>query len=393
VPDVFITAPIETDPTALSDDAKADFATRVPGWEDNPAAPESILIEEVAQMAAEERDVASEMPAAGFRFYGAKLEHLPPLAAASATVHATVTAVNNAGYTLDAGSTLGLRSAGDELVLFDVVDDVTIPPGSTVTGVGGVQLQSQEQTSDANGLSGTFELVDMGLYWIASAITTDTSAGGQDDEDDEVYLNDLASQLTLKSDLVILPDDFAKKYRTSFPAAVFRATALDGYNPGDSSFNNEKMVFIVGAQEDGSNVDSGTKVAATALLQSLRETNFVVNIGDPTVTLVDVNFVGVCFPQFDAQEVEDRAVAAIQSLLSKATWGIPPFSEAPVWVNQPKVLYQDVSTALNLVDGFDHWTTLQIALHLGVLGTADLTLPGVVPLADAGTITGSVVAP
>jgi Baseplate J-like protein len=389
VPDQFIQAPIETDPSALADDAKADFAVRLPGWQDNPAAPESIIVEEVAQMAAEERDVASDVPAAIFRFYGAKLQNLPPISAASATVHATVTAKNNAGYTIHQGDTLGLRSAGDELVLFDVVTDVTIPPGSTATAAGAVTLESQDQTADANNLSGTFEIIDAGLDWIATAVTTDTSSSGADDEDDDTYLNRLAAVLALQSPRPILPNDFAVLYRESF-TDVFRATALDGYNPADGTSGNARMVTVVGAQQNGSNVSSGTKTAAAALLTGMREANFIVNVADPTTTQVDVSFAAVKFSQFDPQDVHDRAVSALQAFLDPGTWGVPPFGEAPLWINQPKVLYQDISAVLNAVDGLDHWTTLQIALHGAALGTADLTLPGVAPLAAAGTITGTV---
>jgi hypothetical protein len=69
---------------------------------------------------------------------------LPPLDAVAATMTATVTAIDNLGYTLEAGTVFGLRATGDQVYLFTVDNDVVIAPGSTATAVGGVALTAQE---------------------------------------------------------------------------------------------------------------------------------------------------------------------------------------------------------------------------------------------------------
>jgi hypothetical protein len=221
--------PIETEPSVLADDAKAWLAARWPGWSASPANFDAGTIDANALMAAEVRDVAANVPAGIFRRYG-EVAGLLPIDAVAATLTATVTASDTLGYTLDAGTVFGLRATGDVLVLFTVLDAVTIAPGSATTAAGEVALQAQEAGALPNGLSGALVVADRTLPWLLTATTTTPAAGGADAETDAEYLDRLTSELRLSAPRPIIPADFAEFAKRDL--AVDRAVAIDLYVPG-----------------------------------------------------------------------------------------------------------------------------------------------------------------
>lgn len=224
----YITVPITTDPGQLRDDAIAELQALVPGW--NPDAGDLVrwLIEAAALTASEAREVAAQVPALIFSAWGADLIGLPAIEAASATVPSTWTAVDTAGYTIPAGTTVGIRTAGDELVAFRVAAAVVIPPASSSTAAGEVLLQAVEPGEAANGITGTVELIDA-LAGIQSVALAGTPSGGADDEGGEDYLSRLRGELQTLSRTPILPRDFEIQAR-SVPG-VERAVAIDLHDP------------------------------------------------------------------------------------------------------------------------------------------------------------------
>lgn len=391
---VYISYPIETDPSALRDDAITDYQQRVPGWEAAAADPLTIAFDETAEMAAEGRDLASDQPADGFMFFGAKLAGLPPIVGAHATVHATFTAIDDQGYTLDQGTVVGIPAAGDDLILFEVVDDYVIAPGDMETTDGGVTLQAQDPGSEANGLAGAgyvLEVVDT-LPWIDGAVATDFTAGGADDEQISDYLDRLALELSLQSPRPILPGDFAALAETIPP--VERALALDLYKPGPpydpdpAATNVARCVTVVVVDSAGQPVPN--RAAIADFLEGKREVNFLVFVIDPTYTQVDVTFEATHYDGFDTDDVNTRAVAALTAYLDPSAWGAPTGGEAKGWVNVDHAFYLEIATALNNVDGLDRVTALTIGKNGGAQSTTDVLLDGVAPLATAGIILGTV---
>lgn len=365
----FIHPKTTTDPEELVE-AAYDFIQSVfPQWEPSDAQLESAIIEANGRMVAEAMDVASDVPLSIFRFFGNTILGVPPIDATPATAPTTWTAVDNAGYTIEAGAQLTLQVSGSELVAFEVVDEVTIPPGDT--SVAGVLVQAVVEGEDGSGLNGDLSVAEStGYEWVASVALDEDTSGGQDAELDETYIVRLVDEASLLTGTPILPDDFSIIYRRI--PGVYRAVTIDGLDPSDDSLNNERMVTMFAVDEDGEQVSAPIKAAGQALLESLREVTFVVNTDDPTYSTVDVVLTGVALQGWDASEVDTRVEAAVADFLSPANWG---FEESVLdddtssdWRNIQVLRYLELASAINQVSGFDYLSTLTFGARKAATG-------------------------
>lgn len=221
----YIEIPIETDPDLLAQDAFDYLTSVIPGWVPNDANLETIMVEALSRITANARDVASAVPTSVFRSFG-ELVNVVPQEATNAFSTVTINVTNNAGYTIPAGTQLGAPVAGDELIPFEVaVDSVVLPGTTTITGV---VVSAVDTGGDANGLSGTMTLLDP-LDFVTTITLESPTSGGQDAEDNDLFLNRLRLRLQLLAPRPILARDFAVLAQDI--SGVSRATALDGYNP------------------------------------------------------------------------------------------------------------------------------------------------------------------
>lgn len=385
----FITVPIETDPDELSQIAFDYIETNFPGWQPNPGNLDTIFIEAVARIIAEGRDVASDVPLAIFRYYGASIAGIPPVDAAPATVTSTWTVIDTAGYTIPEGTLVGIPATGDELIPFAVQSDVIIGPSFSSTGVGEVVLVQvldiDQGGSEANGLSSTPELIDI-LAFVSTITLVGSTSGGLDAESDTDYLNRLASELQLLTPRPILPRDFEVLAREV--DGVGRALAIDGYNPGDMTYGNERMIALALVDDVGADVSAGVSTAVEDSLEAQREVNFVVNAIDPTRTAIAVVFTAVSYRDFDPAVVELAAEAAVADYLDPANWGKPKFGDQQLWIDTTKVRMSEIFTVINNTEGLDYVTSMTINA-----GTIDITMSGVAPMPTPGAISGTVTAP
>lgn len=225
----YIEPPLDVDPDSLANDALDYLIANVPGWSPQDGHIEVWLITALARMVAEARTVASAVPTTIFRFFGRSLLLLDPIDAAAASAPSTWTMIDNQGYTIPAGTLVGLRRTGDELVPFRVRDAVTVPYGLTTTLPGEVILDAFDEGLAANGLpAGAAEMIDA-LSFVESVVTTAITSGGADAETDDEYLDRLSNELQLLTPRPILTGDFAVLARRV--PGVHRAVAIDGYDP------------------------------------------------------------------------------------------------------------------------------------------------------------------
>jgi hypothetical protein len=384
----YIEPPITTEPDDLAEEAFAYLEDAIPGWLPAPGNLETWLVEANAQLAGELMDVASAVPTSIFRYYGATVLGLPPNEAQSATGTTTWTARDAAGYTIEAGTLVGIAAAGDELLPFEVQSGTVIAPGATTAT--GVIVVAVDPGTDANGLTAAPEVIDP-LDWVASVVLTGVpaaTAGGVDEESDADYLDRLHELLGLLAPRPILPNDFAVLARSV--AGVGRATAIDLYNPGPPVATNvPRCVTVVVAGDNGLAVGAGVKASVDALLQSLREVNFLVFVIDPTYTAIAVTFTFTTYPAYTPATVEAAAEAAVADYLSPANFGRPPYGDDPgVWIADTKVRYLEVAEVINRVEGV--WYVASLTVNGG---TVDVPLPGPGPLPMPGAINGTPVAP
>lgn len=393
----FIEFDFEDDPEEWVQRALDALALAFPGWQPNEAHLEVALVEELARIAAESAQVATDVPAAIFQAFGEKLVGLAPKVGVAATAEARVTMVDAAGYTLPAGTVVAFRTAEGEYELWRTLDDAVALTGTAIAP--DITLEADDVGTARNGLpvATSLELVDSYAFVESIELTT-ASAGGVDAETDEEYLDRLADELTLLTPTPILAEDFALLARRT--EGVHRALAINGYNPADQTLNNERMVTVVGLEADGDGVAQAVEDTMRLALDALREVNFVVNSTDPTHTRVDVVFEAVAEKGYVAADVEAAAEAAVAAFLDPATWGdTSAEGEPPVWEKVDRVRLYEVAAVLNAVDGLNHVTLLTLGLNGGAQAAADVVLSGIAPLPSrvgaggTSTVAGTVVAP
>lgn len=393
----YISYPIETSPQDLLDEMIAYVKSKAPSWVENDANLDTWIMQIVASQAADLRTLASDVPDTIFRYFGNSLIGLAPIDATQARVASTWTVQDNAGYTIPDGTFVTLRSDAGVDVPFQTVGDVIVPPGDTATADGGVQLVAVSAGLDGSGLGGvgaTVTLLDT-LDFVTDVVTTAVSTGGVDAETSSEYMDRLVRRLRRLSTRPILPDDFANMALDV--VGIYRAVAIDGYQPSDDTYDHERTIAIAGIDELGNDLDGAHKTALSDLIAANREVNFVVNVMDANRTEIDVDFTALAISGYDTATVEAAAIAAIEDYLSPAKWGRDPrFTDSAslqTWVQIDKVYYFEIAQLISNVEGVDRVTALTINKHGDAPGTVDVDLTTPATLTTVGDITGTVNAP
>lgn len=224
----YIEFPLDTNPEVLAEDAFDYIQAHFPTWIPADGNLDTIMVEVGARLAAEARDVASLVPVSIFRYFGG-LVGIPPQEATYATGLTDWTLINNAGYTIPAGTQVGIRTAGDVLVPFLTMTDIVVPPGSTTAL--NVLITAVEAGGESNAIgtaAGPVELIST-LDFVVSITLDAATSGGIDAEDEEDYLDRLRTRLQLLAPRPIIARDFA--IMAEDIGGVERAVAIDGYDP------------------------------------------------------------------------------------------------------------------------------------------------------------------
>jgi hypothetical protein len=165
----YISPPLVTEPSDLAEESFAYLEDQVDGWLPAPGNLETWLIEAISQLAGELMDVASAVPTSIFRYLGESILGLPAHASTPATTETTWTVKDALGYTIQAGTLVGIPASGDVLLAFEVAADTVIPAGNT--SVAGVTIVAQDDGTDGNGLAGQPQLIDA-LDWVTAVTLT-----------------------------------------------------------------------------------------------------------------------------------------------------------------------------------------------------------------------------
>jgi hypothetical protein len=369
--------------------AFAFLELNIPGWSASEGQLDVWMVEAFSSEAADIGTLSTEVPKAIFRYFGTSLFGITSVEASTAMVNTTWHVLDTVGHTITAGTQFGIRDSTGELHAFTVLTDVAIPPGSNSTGVGeviGTAAISGSASSGLGAANGPVELIDP-FVWVDYVTQSGPSAGGEDAESDDAYLDRLALELQTISPRPILPRDFSILARKV--PGVQRATTLDLYNPATGTWNNERMVTVVSLDEHGNPVPSTIRTNVKNYLDAMREINFVVNVMDATVTGIDVTCSVTVLSGYDPADVVSRIVGALQSYLDPSKWGmdIQDNPDDPkTWNNINTIYYLEISTVINNVGGVNRIVVLRMGLAGGAQYPADLTIPGVVPLPTPGTL-------
>lgn len=393
----FITSPVVVDDEGMQTDAYDHIREQFPDWVPNDSNLETWQIGAFVRMVSQVADLNQDVPPGIFKYLGQSILGIPPIAAASATVQSTWTFTDNpAGRTILVGTLVSIPGPDGDPVAFEVVNEVTIASPALTTAVGEVTLRSVDPGEISDGLGGVgVEVVPLDpIAWVDTVTLTGVSSGGREEETDAQYLDRLSARLTLLTLTPILPRDYEVVARDLAAQQGVDAffLALDGYNPADNTFDNERMVTLVGKVADtGADISPTVLALIDADLQARREVNFVVNTDNPDRTTVDVTFTITSAPGFDGATAAADAVINVTDYLSPARWGLPVGPDPAGWVQADTLRRQEISTIINNTPGVDHWDTLTIGLNGGAQTAAEaFPLTGAAPLAEAGIINGSV---
>ena len=268
---------------------------------------------------------------------------------------------------------------------------------------------------DGAGSGGSVQLLQP-MSWITSiSLSGGGASGGNDPESDSHYLNRLVGFLQLQAPRPITAQDFANMAVNFQPAqgtdqqSVGRATALDGYNSTNQTYNNERTVTVCVTDSNGFALNSDTMfgypngtVSSPILtppalssgwgiqgwLTSLREINFIVDVISPTYSLIYIAVTVKAAPGYDSTSVQNAVQAALLSYLAPATWGLPPAS-AQGWLNNTTIYASNVESVIVQTGVVSYVaasspgssvSSLQMGLAYNTLFPSDLVLPGPVAL-------------
>jgi hypothetical protein len=361
----YIRFPITTSPDVLAKDV-FDFIQGVfPDWDSNTNNLDVWIIRAIVAKAAENRDLASDVQDDIFRYFGANLMGIPPLTGVAAVASTTWTMIDTAGHTIPANTTVAIRDASGQSFVFLTVNSIVVPAGSISTGAGDVLIRALNVGADANNLGGVgvqIELIDT-LDFVDTVVMTGVTAGGTDDETDEIYLPRLVRRLRRLSQRPIVAPDFAEA-ALDVSTEVERAVELDTYDSTLGTYGHDRHVTISAVNAVGQPVSVAAKTALQDFFNANREQNFVVHVMDANYTSIDVHADVEIVSGFDAASVLADTVAAIIDYLQPYNWGRDPLvtdiTAQQTWVETDTLYYNELIALVSGVEGVNRVVDLTV---------------------------------
>lgn len=371
---VYVPPAVITDPATIRGNAIALMEAELPGWKPIPGSPEMVLIDAFSFTAGEQAEVLVQRLTSVYRGLG-QLVSTPPIEAQPATSLATVTMVNNAGYTIPAGSLIvGIRNANNELEGFKLTADLVVGAGSTT---GTATLIAEEPGTGANSLTGAAELIAAPPSVLSVSLAT--SGGGLEAESEEEYLARLTEALSIMKPGVVLANDAAILAR-SIPG-VWRAVGVDRFKPaaadggeGAEATNEEKCLTVTPTDVNGVASDAGHLASIKAAIEAKREPGFKVFVVAPHYQEVDVTIVCSAWPEENLANVKAAVEAAIKNALSPATFASDATGNPRHWVNDPVIHIASLYQAVGLTPGVRWCSEAKVGKHSEAQASADLTM-------------------
>lgn len=302
----YIDVPFDDDPDALAEEAFEFLQIQYPDWLPNDGNLDTWMLEAMARIGSEIMRLAAQVPKEIFKFAGEDLFRVLPVEAQSAVASTTWTMNDSAGYTIDAGSLVGIRTSGNELVAFQTVVEIVIPPGQTVnSNVSIIAVEEGEAGSGLGDVGEGMELIDQ-LTFVSSITLNAPTSGGEDAESTDEYLDRLKEVLSLLTPRPVLAKDYAPVARSYIGG---RSVAIDNWIPGT---NEQQTIDITPDPTGGTftltwNAQTALGIpwnATAAQIQTALEGLSNIGVGDVRVTggplpagTITVEFLGVLAEQ------------------------------------------------------------------------------------------------
>lgn len=252
----------------------------------------------------------------------------------------------------------------EETVDFLTVEAVEIATAETLYG--SVAIEAEESGIEANGIpaGATLELVDL-LTFVDEVKVSSTTTGGETDEDDESFNQRAAAILSRMNSTLVIPDNFTSAALSD--PRVSRALTLDLYNPAGSPKSpvpGHITVALVG--DDGMPLSAAIMAEIQDDLEYQALASLNVHVIAPTITTVNITCtVKLATGHLPATATQD-ITAGLKAWLDPNAWNWAPAIEQNAIIGK---LYEfpSVSSVVSV--------------------NATIPLPGDAPLPNLGTVT------
>jgi uncharacterized phage protein gp47/JayE len=366
------------DETAVAEGNLAAIRDLVPSWIPPEGGIETAFAEALAIGQATVASLVIDDERNRYAGFGEVVLSLPRGAAAPARSQATITAIDTLGHLIPAGFQFVCATpSGDPVPLITTVDALITAGATTVTGV---LVQALETGIVGNGASGL--AIDRDdIAFVQSIQLEQPTAGGIDEEALSDYVSRVVFAARRRSFLPITPADYARV--TLDVPGVGRALAINRQNPATAPADAPGHVTIIVATSTGAVVPTLVKTAIDTYFASLDQVRgSIVHVVDVTIQSIAVAATVKAAPGVTSAAATAAATAAIQTLLSPATYNADPDAAGGWKLGQGTFTIFDVDRVLSLL-------TASIAQVQAVTingGTAAVTVPATA-LVTAGAIT------
>lgn len=385
----FINIEFDSDPVVMREEIYDLVREQFPEWNPAKAVLDKWIIDGCSAIAADLGDIAGVVPKGILEQFGQSIFNIPPLEGEPATAEVTLKIKDVAGYpTIAAGTQMMFTLPDGNKVAFRTRTPTEVPVGKNE--IKNVIIEAVEPGAEANQLVGNPQMLDSVSYVTEVIQTTANTKGGRDAETPDEYLDRLTSELELLSTAPIIPSDYEKLARKF---GMFRAVAIDGYNPEGETEGNERMVAVAAVDEEGEGWTAEKKAEYKAEAEAKREVNFIVNVMDPTYNKIDVKVEVQTLPGFDKVAVKLQVEEALRNYLDPANWANTQ-EEPRTWRQNTVVRKNELIWLINTVQGVDFIIgDVELAEHGKALEAKDVALKGKAALTRPETLTITVVEP
>lgn len=374
MPDNFVDVEIVTSASDLADEAIERLRESWDGWEPNEGDLEVIMVETIAPMAAAAAETAAQVPETIFRAYGTELIGLPYIVGVFATGAAIFTMVDDAGYTVPAGTEIDVDGFA-----FTTDEDVEVAEGDTVSTT--VPITANTVGTAANDLTGEAVNMVSSLAFVDAVELDGATEDGRDEEFDDEYQTRLSRELELQAKTLVTTRDY-ELMALSY-AEISRAVAIH---------LGERAVSVTLTDDDGDPVPTAVKDALKADYADYALVNTNVSIGDATYTTINVTYSVKAMATHDPAALIENIDAILGEELSPTHWGSTRQDvRSSDWDNDPVVRKNKLIDLIADVAGVAYVVDVDITGSAGSASGDDWTMPGVVALPLPGTMTGSTV--
>lgn len=379
----------DADPSTLVQRMILNAQQLLPGWTAEAGLPEIAIAESLALVVAELVFAVNRLPGATTQTL-LQLFGITRGVGTAATATATFDIAGTAGATIPAATVLQVI-AGSQSYLFTVDADLVIASGSSS---GTASVTCSTNTAAVNGIAaGTgLTVLSQQLPLVNSVTFATAPAGGTDPETASAWLNRGATHLQGISSALAFPAQFTSAALDDTADGVYRATTTSNWNPtlsGGAGGDAEGCVTVSVMGQSGSMLTSTQKTNLQALLAANAVAGLAVYVEDPTVTAVNVTVTVWQSPGYTVSQVQANIAAQLVAPRAPTTVGNPPGANlsTDLWdFADTTVRLNDLITVITQTPGVDYVVSLAAP-------AADVTLPGVAPLAKLGTLITTVEGP